>query len=54
MLVQSANALLCLLLVIIIFRESKKFSIETSILCTLLGFAALIIQTLKKKKKWTQ
>ena len=52
MLVQLANAILCLLLVIILFRESKKFSITTSIYCIVLGLTALILQTINLVQKW--
>lgn len=53
MLANIVNTLLSLLLVIIIFRESKKFSIGTSILCVLLGSAAVILQTIGIILKWT-
>ena len=52
MLVQLANVILCLLLVIILFRESKKFSITTSIYCIVLGLTALILQTINLVQKW--
>ena len=54
MLIQLANATLCLLLVIILFRESKRFSITTSIYCILLGLTALVLQTIDLIQKWTQ
>lgn len=39
-----ANAIMALLLVIIMFKESKKFSLFTSIMCIILGTAALTLQ----------
>lgn len=44
MLANLANTVMCLLLVIIIWRESKKFSLFTSIMCIILGTAALTLQ----------
>ena len=39
-----SNATMALLLVIIMFKESKKFSLFTSIMCIILGTAALTLQ----------
>lgn len=44
MLANLANTIMCLLLVIIIWRESKKFSLFTSIMCAILGETALTLQ----------
>lgn len=44
MLTQIANLILNILLCIIIWRESKKFSLPTSLTCIVLGTAALILQ----------
>lgn len=44
MLTEVSNAIMALLLVIIMFKESKKFSLFTSIMCIILGITALILQ----------
>ena len=43
-LIEISNAIMALLLVIIMFKESKKFSLLTSIMCIILGTAALTLQ----------
>ena len=44
MLIEISNAIMALLLVIIMFKEGKKFSLFTSIMCIILGTAALVLQ----------
>lgn len=44
MLIEVSNAIMALLLVIIMFKESKKFSLFTLIMCIILGTAALTLQ----------
>ena len=44
MLIEISNAIMALLLVIIMFKESKKFYLFTSIMCIILGTAALTLQ----------
>ena len=44
MLIEIANAIMALLLVIIMFKESKKFYLFTLIMCLILGTATLTLQ----------
>ena len=44
MLIEISNATMALLLVIIMFKEDKKFSSFTLIICRILGVATLTLQ----------
>ena len=44
MLIEISNVIIALLLVIIMWKESKKFSLSTSITCIILGTVALTLQ----------